>query len=86
MPLRKRKTKEGYGVGKQKRLKQLQLARELKRSVDESTTSTATMSAPDAETKEHGDGDVQQIQRSSDKEVFIDMFFICSDTYLHEIN
>ena len=82
MPYRKRKSKEAYGIGKQRRLNQLQLTREAKRSADESATSTATMSAP--ETKEHGDADVEQIQHSSsssdsDKEVF----FICSlDTIL----
>ena len=76
-------------MGKQRRLKQLHLARVAKRSADESTTSTM-MSAP--KTKKHCDADdVEQIQRSSsssdsDKEVFIDMFFRYNDTYLHEIH
>ena len=91
MPYRKIKSKEAYGMEKHRRLKQLHLARAAKRSADESTTSTAMMSAP--KTKKHCDGDVEQIQRSSsssnsdsDKEVFIDMFFRYNDTYLHEIH
>ena len=55
MPYPKRKSKESYGSGKRKRLKQLQLARVAKTIADKSGASvtsgpSTSMSAPKSET------------------------------------
>ena len=91
MPYQKRKSKESYGSGKGKRLRQLQLARDAKRIADESGASatagpSTSMSAPEFETMHMVDAvpDVSCSSSDSDKEVIIDVFLDDNDNYLCE--
>ena len=97
MPYQKRKSKESYGLGRRKRLKQLQLARDAKRIAEESgasatsgpSTSMTTMPAPEWETMDIVDAgpDVSSSSTASgdsDKEVVIDVFLDDDDNYLCE--
>ena len=96
MPYQKRKSKETYGLGKQKRLKHLQLVPGSKRNRPQSangTTQILTMMTM-SETKETSDvDDDEQIQRTSsdttsdsDKEVYINVVFRYNYIYLLEIH
>lgn len=97
MPYQKRKSKESYGLGRRKRLKQLQLARDSKRIAEESgasatsgpSTSMTTMPAQESETMDIVDAgpDVLSSRTASgdsDKEVVIDVFLDDDDNYLCE--
>ena len=89
MPYQKRKSKESYGSGKGKRLRQLQLACDAKRIADESGASVTAgpstlISAPESETMVDAGPDFSCSSSDSDKEVIIDVFLDDNDNYLCE--
>jgi len=87
MPYQKRKSKESYGSGKGKRLRQLRLARDAKRIADESGASatsgpSTSMPAPESETMVDAAPDISCSSSDSDKEVIIDVFLYDNNNYL----